>query len=105
MTAIDYRCTLEVLAVSSTELESVCGSIMDALMDIEAGGNGTMDAAVSVDLGTKLVDIELIARADTYAAAEALADSTVRAAIHAAGGGTGGWQYTPSVHLTELAPA
>lgn len=62
------------------------------------------DSAVGVDLGTGTVEIEVIARGETFADAVDIADGAVRTAIHAAGGSTPNWRVIQVAQRAELVP-
>jgi capsid portal protein len=52
------------------------------------------DSTVSADSGKNHVEIEILAFGADFAAAQDLANSSVRTAIHAAGGATHDWRFT-----------
>jgi hypothetical protein len=65
---------------------------MAALLDIEAADATVSDPDISADLSSGLVDVELTIAADGPVAAMAKALATLRAAVHATGDGTPGWE-------------
>jgi hypothetical protein len=88
------------------ELRGEVGRIMDQLLALENAGCGISDAAISLDLATSTVSVELVAQGKDFQEAVTRADSSVRAAIHAAGGHTPQWRVTASTQrLTESVTA
>jgi hypothetical protein len=64
------------------------------------------DTAVSMEADTSTVQIEVVANGDTFEAADELANSCVRAAIHATGGATLAWRnYVTQERRAELVDA
>lgn len=68
--------------------------VMDELVALE--NDHISDADVSVNLRDRIVEISLVAGAEDFDAAAQLADSCIRSAIHAAGGGTPDWSAIES---------
>jgi hypothetical protein len=62
---------------------------METLVQLEKAGGNVRDAAVAVDLRTRLVEVELVGEGDSFDAARSAAESAVRSAIHKTGGHTG----------------
>lgn len=79
--------------------------LMEELVKLVDSDCGIADPAVSVDLETGTALVELIARADSFDDAAALADSSVRAAAHAAGWTTAGWNVTKQSQRAERVDA
>ncbi|HEX6756036.1 MAG TPA: hypothetical protein VF109_08830 [Mycobacteriales bacterium] len=83
--------------VEGPETPAEIGGAVEAMTDELAG----LDAAHpdlldwSVGLAGDVVEVDLTVDAGTPEAAAALAVGAVRTAIHAAGGGTPGWEDTP----------
>jgi hypothetical protein len=61
------------------------------------------DPDLAADLGTGFMDVQMIVDADDPAAAMVKALATLRAAIHAIGDATPGWETTTAV--MHVAPA
>jgi hypothetical protein len=76
---------------------------MEALLDLEAVDDAITDPDLAADLSTGCVDIQMIVDADDPAVAMVKALATLRAAIHAIGDATPGWETTTAV--MHVAPA
>jgi len=85
------------------EFDAETDRIMDALLDLE--GDVISNSAVGVNLKDCVVDIDVLAIGETFDDAVAAADAAIRAAIHAAGGGTPGWEPTARTKHAELVTA
>jgi hypothetical protein len=79
--------------------------IMEALLDIETKEGLINSAAVSVDLGAMLVEIDLAADADSLDEAQQLVDDAVRRAVVMAGGNVLSGQAQMVERSAELIPA
>lgn len=77
--------------------------LMVELVNLVESGCGITDPALSIDADTCTAVVELVAQADSFDDAAALADSSVRAAAHAAGWSTAGW--TKNSQRTERVDA
>jgi len=109
MTRVEFELDLYVTnIVDETLVEDEVGRIMDALVDLSATDCGVSDPAISLNRATWVLTVELAATAQDFDAAAALADSSIRSAIHAAGGRTPNWGYAirqTSAQRAELAEA
>ena len=88
----------EVLTVADmdrSQLEAVAGKLMEELLALEDAGCGIHSSAVSADLGASQIAIEVSVDADSKTTAVSVAQSCIRAAVHAAGGATPGWEQAP----------
>ncbi len=68
-------------------------SVMGELLTLERARGDVSDPAISFDAGERSARFELVVAADSPGMAVDVADSVVRAAIHAAGGFTPGWDH------------
>ncbi|WP_299442618.1 hypothetical protein [uncultured Phycicoccus sp.] len=81
--------------MSSEALESNAQDLMQELLDLEAAGCGIHSAAVSLDLDREMIEIEVATEDEDENVALARVNSCIRAAIHATGGNTPGWEEAP----------
>lgn len=79
--------------------------VMGALLDIEEQEKRINSAAVSVDLGTLTVEIDLAADADDFEEAQRLVDAAIKQAISVAGGRVLAEHVHPVEKSAELIPA
>lgn len=79
--------------------------LMEELVKLVDSDCGIADPAVSVDLGSGTAQIELVASADSFDEAVALADASVRTAAHAAGWSTAGWNVIKQSQRAERVEA
>lgn len=91
--------TFKVHTDGGTDLDLHTDSVMDELLALES--DFIRDADVSAALVEGLVSISIVAGAGDFDGAVRLADSTIRAAIHAAGGSTPDWK-TVETRAQEL---
>lgn len=92
--------------ISREQLEAQCGTVMEALLELEGTGCGITSSAVSLDLATFTVTIEVEATGEDFDEAVAVADSCIRSAIHKAGGATpDGWDYQQQQRHAQLVTA
>lgn len=85
------------------DLDAHTDSVMDELVALE--DEYIRDADVSVSFEAGEVEISIVAIAEDFDTAAAKADSTIRTAIHAAGGHTPHWSgvtFTPTKSETDL---
>ena len=85
---------------SAKQLEVKGDRVMSALLDIESVDPRITDSAVSLDTANKVMTIGLVVSGTDYEETVAHSLTSIRAAIHAAGGSTPGWD----VSVTELQP-
>ena len=76
---------------SAKQLEVKGDRVMSALLDIESVDPRITDSAVSLDIANKVMTIGLVVAGMDYGETVAHALSSIRAAIHAAGGATPDW--------------
>ncbi len=67
-------------------------SLTEALADLEDCNRSLLDSTLSADKSTNQVVVEVSIEADSIDQALDEGQSCIRAAIHAAGGGTPGWE-------------
>lgn len=87
---------------SVAELDEHTDLVMEELLKLES--DVISDSDVSAELANGVVSVSIAASADDYDAACAIADSCIRAAIHAAGGSTPEW-VTIAMRSRQLAAA
>lgn len=73
------------------KFEAEGSALMDALLDLEKAG-ACSDSAVSIDIGRRRIEIEVVGVGDNFEEAAERADSCIRTAIHAVGGATPTWE-------------
>ncbi|NLG22241.1 MAG: hypothetical protein GX555_12525 [Actinomycetales bacterium] len=92
MINVGLQLRFTVSGVTREELRLHVDAVMDQLLVLEeAAGAVVHSGAVSLDLGSSKVTIELVGVGETFDEAQAAADGAVRTAIHVAGGHTPGW--------------
>jgi hypothetical protein len=79
--------------------------LMEALLRLEAADAAIEDPELAADLGTCGLDVQMTVEAEDPAAAMVKALATLRAAIHAVGGATPGWETTTAIMHVEPAEA
>ncbi len=72
-------------------------ALMEALLSLEADDSAIEDPDLAADVSSCRVDVEMTVQAADPAAALVKALATLRAAIHAIGGATPGWETTGAV--------
>ena len=77
--------------------------LMDALLDLEEADAAVEDPDIAADVSNGHVDVQMIIDADDPAQAMVKALATLRAAIHAIGDATPGWETASAV--MHVAPA
>jgi hypothetical protein len=85
------------------QLEIASGNLMEQLLALENAGCGIHSAAVSADLGANEVQVEVSVDADSKEIGLSVAQSCMRAAIHATGAATPDWEHAPTRVNAELA--
>jgi hypothetical protein len=91
MIAVNLTRHFQVSGCDRDTLDAHSDAVMDELLILES--EQVFDADMSVDLGRMTVSVSIVAYGDNEAEAAIKADSTIRAAIHAANGSTPGWKY------------
>jgi hypothetical protein len=100
---VKYLTIQEIQCVGPADCESRIEPLMDALLDLEEADAMIADPDLAADTVTGRVDVQMIVDADDPAAAMVRALATVRAAIHAMGDATPGWETSTAV--MHVAPA
>ncbi len=90
-----FEAAFEVVGLADDALEAAAGQLMDELLALETAGCGIHSSAVSLDLDDHVVEIEVSVDHDDEETAQAVGQSCIRAAVHAAGGGTASWDVAP----------
>lgn len=83
-----------------TDVEAEAEAIMDSLVDLEQVDYRLSDSAVSVDLASMTLDVELTVSGDDYQDCVQHALAAIRTAIHSADGGTPGWTTAAESHVS-----
>ncbi len=90
-------------AGTPAELETAMDSLMDALTALAEADNGLSDPDLAATIVGRLVDVTMTVDADDTITALNRASAALRAAIHAIGGFTPGWQTSTAVVHAEPA--
>ena len=98
-----YLTVQEIACVVPTACGERVEPLMEALLDLEAADPVVEDPDLAADVSTGHVDVQMIVEADDPAAAMVKALATLRAAIHAIGDATPGWETASAV--MHVAPA
>jgi hypothetical protein len=98
-----YLTIQQIQCVGPDSCEQRLDPLMEAFLDLEVVDAAITDPDLAADLGTGCVDVQMIVEADDPAAAMVKALATLRAAIHAIGDATPGWETTTAV--MHVAPA
>lgn len=102
--AVKYLTVQEVTYMGSAPFEPRLGPLMEALLALAAAADAAVeDPDLTADLSSGRVEVQMIADADDPAAAMVRALATLRAAIHAIGDATPGWETASAV--MHVAPA
>jgi hypothetical protein len=91
---IEVHLTVDSHAPSGVILDHV-DKVTEHLIELEDCTEGLLDSSIGADAFSGDVEVELTVQASSTGDAVALAMSCLRSAIHAAGGGTSGWDETP----------
>ena len=79
--------------------------LMDALLDLEEADAAVEDPDIAADVSNGHIDVQMIIDADDPAQAMVKALATLRAAIHAIGDATPGWETASAVmHVAPPTP-
>ena len=96
-----YLTVQEVTCPGAPAFGARLDALMEALLSLEAADNAIEDPDLIADLTSCSVDVEMMVEAADPAAAMVKALATLRAAIHAIGDATPGWETTLAVmHVT-----
>lgn len=98
-----YLTVQEIRCVGPGALEPRLDPLVNALLDLEEADDAVADPDLAADLSTGRVDVQMTVEADDPAAAMVKALASVRAAIHAIGDSTPGWETATAV--MHVAPA
>lgn len=98
-----YLTIQEIQCVGPDSCDQRLYPLMEALLDLEAVDAAITDPDLAADLSSGRVDVQMIVDADDPAVAMVKALATLRAAIHAIGDATPGWETTTAV--MHVAPA
>jgi hypothetical protein len=96
MTTYNVSGVFTVTDMDRNQLEVAAGKLMEQLLALEDAGCGIHSSAVSADLGASRVAVEVSIDAESEKVALSVAQSCMRAAIHAAGGATSDWEKAPT---------
>jgi hypothetical protein len=100
---VKYLTVLEVQCVGTTSCGSRLTPLMDALLDLEDADPAISDPDLAANTVSGCVEVQMVVEADDPAKAMVQALSTLRAAIHAIGDATPGWETSTAV--MHVAPA
>jgi hypothetical protein len=102
---MNVTCTWEFALISNDETTDIPGDldrVMSELLALEACTSALTDSAIGLDLAEMSAEISVSVKAESPEAAIALAMSSIRTAIHAAGGSTAGWPSVTDVVGTGI---
>jgi len=91
---IAVKLTMSFLVHDCVDLDAHTDTVMEELIALES--ESVTDSDLAATLSTGEVTISVVARADNFETAAAIADSTIRTAIHASHGSTREWQTVAS---------
>jgi hypothetical protein len=89
MAAIQMRITFQF--VSESNPEHIFDSVAAALFDQESANDTLFDADVTSSVSENTISLAIVGTGETIDGASANASSAIRAALHASGGETPGW--------------
>ena len=98
-----YLTVQQVRCVGLQSCEPRLEPLMDALLDLEEADACIEDPDIAANVSTGCVDVQMLVEADDPASAVVKAFATLRAAIHAIGDVTPGWQMASAI--MHVAPA
>lgn len=98
-----YLTIQEIQCVGPGSCEQRIDPLMEALLDLEAVDDAITDPDLAADISTGRVDIQMLVDAADPAEAMVKALAALRAAIHAIGDATPGWETTTA--MMHVAPA
>ncbi|HEX6519622.1 MAG TPA: hypothetical protein VF070_06335 [Streptosporangiaceae bacterium] len=99
-----YLTVQEVTYTGPGSFEPRLGPLMDALLTLEAAADAVIeDPDLTADLSSGRVEVQMVVDAGDPAAAMVTALAALRAAIHAIGDATPGWETATAV--MHVAPA
>jgi hypothetical protein len=100
---VKYLTVQEVRCIGLESCEPRLGPLMDALLNLEEADVTIEDPDIAADVSTGQIDVQMIIDADDPASAMVKAFAALRAAIHAIGDATPGWETSSAV--MHVAPA
>lgn len=95
MSAIQMRITFQ--CVSKSDPVEIFKAVADALFDLESSSETLLDADITASFGENKVSLSIVGTGANIEDASANASSAIRAAIHASGVATPGWNQTVEV--------
>jgi len=100
---VKYLTVQEVTCADPSGCADRLDLLMEALLGLETADSNIADPDLAADLTTGRVDVQMIVEAADPAVAMVKALATLRAAIHAIGDATPGWETVAAV--MHVAPA
>lgn len=101
-----YLTVQQVACIGPGACDTRLEPLMDALLDLEEADSAIDDPDLAANLESGCVDVQMVVDADDPAAAMVKALSTLRAAIHAIGDATPGWETASAVmHVAPVEAA
>lgn len=101
-----YLTVQEIQCTGPASCEPRLDPLMEALLALEEADEAIADPDLAADLGTGHVDVQMVVDADDPAVAMVKALATLRAAIHAIGDATPGWETSTAVmHVAPVGAA
>jgi hypothetical protein len=98
-----YLTIQEIKCAGRNPFEERIDPLMEALLDLEEADTAITDPDLAADVSNGRVDVQMIIEAEDPASAMVKALATLRAAIHAIGDATPGWETATAV--MHVAPA
>ena len=92
-----YLTIQEIQCVGPDSCEERIDPLMEVLLDLEVVDDAIADPDLGADVAAGRVDVQMIVDAEDPAVAMFKALATLRAAIHALGDATPGWETTTAV--------
>jgi hypothetical protein len=101
-----YLTIQEIQCVGEASCQPRLDPLMEALLNLEEADAAITDPDLAADLGTGRVDVQMIVDAEDPAVAMVKALATLRAAIHAIGDATPGWETSTAImHVAPVGAA
>lgn len=76
------------------DLDAHTDLVADNLIDLEGSLPQLLDSTVTTDFKESIVEITVTVEGEDYSKAIAIAESSIRSAIHGAGGNTRSWEQS-----------
>ncbi len=99
MVALEMRFLVE--GADKDDFEAILDDLTDELSDLEDAHSDLLDAAVFVSVEERTLTIAATASGESFDDAESVAQSCIRAAIHATGGATEDWNDAMDIQHKE----